>query len=79
LGTGKSHLAIALGVTACMQSRKVRFTTTAALVNELIEARDDRALSKIIARYSKVELLILDYDEFAAGVSSSGSGVLKSK
>jgi DNA replication protein DnaC len=43
-----------------MQSRRVRFTTTAALVNELIEARDERLLSRLIARYAKVELLILD-------------------
>jgi len=59
-GTGKSHIAIALGIAACMQSRKVRFTTTASLVNELIEARDDRTLSKVVARYANVELLILD-------------------
>jgi DNA replication protein DnaC len=44
-----------------MQSRRVRFvTTTAGLVNELLEARDDRVLSKIVARYARVELLILD-------------------
>jgi DNA replication protein DnaC len=59
-GTGKSHIAIALGIAAGMQSRKVRFTTTASLVNELIEARDDRTLSKVVARYANVELLILD-------------------
>lgn len=59
-GTGKSHLAIALGIAACMQSRRVRFATTAGLVNELLEARDDRVLSKIVARYGRVELLILD-------------------
>ena len=43
-----------------MASRRVRFTTTAALVNELLEARDDRTLSKVVARYARVELLILD-------------------
>jgi DNA replication protein DnaC len=59
-GTGKSHLAIALGIAACLQSRRVRFVTTAALVNELLEARDDRTLSKIVARYARVELLIMD-------------------
>lgn len=59
-GTGKSHLAIALGIEACMASCRVRFITTAALVNELIEARDDRSLSKVVARYARVELLILD-------------------
>jgi DNA replication protein DnaC len=59
-GTGKSHLAIALGIEACMQSRRVRFTTTAALVNELMEARDDRSLSRVVGRYARIELLILD-------------------
>jgi DNA replication protein DnaC len=59
-GTGKSHLAIALGIEACMASRRVRFVTTAGLVNELLEARDERILSKVVARYSRVELLVLD-------------------
>jgi DNA replication protein DnaC len=59
-GTGKSHLAIGLGIAACMQSRRVRFVTTAALVNELREARDDRSLSRLVARYARIELLILD-------------------
>jgi len=45
-GTGKSHLLIALGVAACHQGRSVRYTTAAALVNELVEAADDRALAK---------------------------------
>ena len=43
-----------------MASRRVRFTTTAGLVNELLEARDERTLSKVVARYARVELLILD-------------------
>lgn len=59
-GTGKSHLAIALGIAACMQSRRVRFTTAASLVNELIEARDDHTLSKVVARYARYELVVLD-------------------
>ncbi|MGH2717049.1 MAG: IS21-like element helper ATPase IstB [Actinomycetota bacterium] len=59
-GTGKSHLAIALGIAACMQSRQVRFVTTAGLVNELREARDDRSLSRLVARYARIEVLILD-------------------
>ncbi|MGH2750171.1 MAG: IS21-like element helper ATPase IstB [Actinomycetota bacterium] len=59
-GTGKSHLATALGVAACMQSRRVRFVTAAALVNELIEARDDHTLSKVVARYARIELVVLD-------------------
>jgi len=59
-GTGKSHLAIALCICACMQSRRARFVTTATLVNELTEARDDKRLSKVIARYARYELLALD-------------------
>lgn len=59
-GTGKSHLGIALGICACMQSRRTRFVTTAALVNELIEARDDKSLSRFVARYARYDLLILD-------------------
>lgn len=59
-GTGKTHLATALGIAACMASRRVRFTTTAGLVNELVEARDDKSLSRVVARYTRVELLILD-------------------
>lgn len=59
-GTGKTHLATALGIAACMASRRVRFTTTAGLVNELVEARDDKSLSRVVARYARIELLILD-------------------
>ena len=59
-GTGKSHLLIALGVAACHQGRSVRYTTAAALVNELIEAADDRALAKTVARYGRLDLICLD-------------------
>ncbi len=59
-GTGKTHLATALGISACMSCRKVRFATTAALVNELLEARDERILSKVVSRYARVDLLVLD-------------------
>ncbi|MGH2728012.1 MAG: IS21-like element helper ATPase IstB [Actinomycetota bacterium] len=59
-GTGKTHLATAIGIAACMASRRVRFTTTAGLVNELVEARDDKSLSRVVARYARMELLILD-------------------
>ena len=53
-GTGKTHLAISLVIEACMASRRVRFTTTAGLVNELLEARDERLLSRVVARYARV-------------------------
>jgi DNA replication protein DnaC len=50
-GTGKSHLLIALGTEAAMAGYRVRYTLAAKLVNELVEAADDRQLSKTIARY----------------------------
>jgi len=59
-GTGKTHLAIALGVCACRQGKRVRFVTAPALVNELVEARQQHRLSKLEAYYQRVELLILD-------------------
>ena len=43
-GTGKTHLALALGLAACQKGYRVRFTTAAALVNDLLEARDDKRL-----------------------------------
>ncbi len=59
-GTGKTHLATALGVAAAEQGRKVRFVTAGRLANELIEARDALELSRVIARYARLDLLILD-------------------
>lgn len=59
-GTGKSHLATALGLEACRQGIRTRFVTGAGLVNELIEARSERAVSRIIQKMSRFGLLILD-------------------
>jgi DNA replication protein DnaC len=59
-GTGKTHLLIGLGLAACDQGRSVRYTTAAALVNELCEAADERTLSRAIARYARLDLLCLD-------------------
>jgi len=59
-GTGKTHLLLGLGLAACEQGRRVRYVTTAALVNELVEAADQRALSRIVGRYGRLDLLILD-------------------
>jgi DNA replication protein DnaC len=59
-GTGKSHLLIGLGTAAAEAGYRVRYTTAAALVNELVEAADDKHLSKTIARYGRVDLLCLD-------------------
>ncbi|WNI33369.1 IS21-like element helper ATPase IstB [Streptomyces sp. ITFR-6] len=59
-GTGKSHLLIALGTAAAMAGYRVRYITAAALVNELVEAADDKQLGKTIARYGRVDLLCID-------------------
>lgn len=59
-GTGKSHLLIGLGVAACEQGRRVRYVTAAQLVNELVEAADERRLSRLVARYGRLEMLCLD-------------------
>ena len=59
-GTGKTHLAIAIGIAACRAGLKVRFTTAAALVNELLEARKDTRLAKLIASLMRFDLIILD-------------------
>ena len=59
-GTGKTMLATALAVCACQQGRRVRFTTLAALANELQEAESRRELSRVVARYVRTELVVLD-------------------
>jgi DNA replication protein DnaC len=59
-GTGKPHLVIGLGIAACEQGRRVRYATAAQLVNELAEAADERRLSRIVARYGRLDLLCLD-------------------
>ncbi len=59
-GTGKTMLATALGMAACQQGRSVRFTTVAALANELLEARDQFALSRAVARWARVDVMIAD-------------------
>ena len=59
-GTGKTHLAIALAICACQQGRRVRFTTLAGLANELQEAESRRELQRVVGRYARIELLVLD-------------------
>ena len=59
-GTGKTHLATALGVAAAQQGRRVRFVTAGRLVTELVEAKDAFELGRVVGRYSRIELLILD-------------------
>ena len=59
-GTGKTHLLIGLGVAAAEAGRRVRYVTTAALVNELVEAADAKQLSRVVGRYARLDLLCLD-------------------
>jgi DNA replication protein DnaC len=60
IGTGKTHLAIALGVEATKQKRRVLFTRAADLVRQLIEARDGRELTRFQQRLLRVDALIID-------------------
>jgi DNA replication protein DnaC len=59
-GTGKTHMATALGLEACKNNYRTRFVTCYGLVNELIEAREERDLQRLLKRYSRYDLLILD-------------------
>jgi DNA replication protein DnaC len=59
-GTGKSHLLIGLGTAAAMAGHRVRYALAAKLVNELVEAADEKQLTKTIARYGRVDLLYID-------------------
>ena len=59
-GTGKTHTALALGLAACQKNYSVLFVTAAALVHELMEARDERRLRILQKNLAKVDLLIVD-------------------
>ena len=59
-GTGKSHVALALGLAACQKGFTVAFTTAASLVTQLMEARDERRLLKLQRDLQAVKLLIVD-------------------
>jgi DNA replication protein DnaC len=59
-GTGKTHLLTGLCVAACRQKRRVRFTTAAALVNELVEAKQQLQLRRVLARWSRYDLIAID-------------------
>lgn len=60
VGTGKTHLAIAVGVAACMNNMKVKFFRTAALVNELIDVKNNGTLKKLLKQIEQTDLLICD-------------------
>jgi len=74
-GTGKTHIGLALGLAACQQGFRVRFTTAAALVHELIEARDEKRLLRYQKNLSRQELLIVDELGFVP-LSKTGAEML---
>jgi DNA replication protein DnaC len=59
-GVGKTHMAIALGIEACRNNFRTRFVTCYGLVNELLEANQERKLQRLLQRYARYDLLILD-------------------
>jgi len=59
-GTGKTHLATALGHAACVQGKRVRFFSVIGLVTQLLEAREERQLKRLFHRLPELHLLILD-------------------
>jgi len=59
-GTGKTHVALGLGLAACQKGLSVGFTTAAALVNELHEAHDERRLLRLQRQFAGYKLLIID-------------------
>jgi DNA replication protein DnaC len=74
-GTGKTHVALGLGLAACQKGLKVRFTTAAALVHELIEAADDRRLQRLQKLLVSQDLLIIDELGFVP-LSKTGAELL---
>ena len=74
-GTGKTHVALGLGLAACQRGMSVGFTTAAALVHELMEARDERRLLNLQRQLSRLSLLIIDELGFVP-LSSTGAELL---
>jgi DNA replication protein DnaC len=74
-GTGKTHIALALGLAACQRGHRVRFTTAAVLVSELIEARDEKKLLRFQKQIAADELLIVDELGFVP-LSKTGAELL---
>ena len=60
VGTGKTHLAIALGMACCQQDYRVKFTTAAELTNLLVEAKQDGRLSRKLEQMARYDVVILD-------------------
>ncbi len=74
-GTGKTHIALGLGLAACQKGLSVGFTTAAALVHELIEARDDKQLLRFQKKLANLKLLIIDELGFVP-LSKTGAELL---
>ena len=74
-GTGKTHIALALGLAACQRALRVRFTTAAALVNELLEAQSEKRLLRFQKQLLRQALLIVDELGFVP-LSKSGAEML---
>jgi DNA replication protein DnaC len=74
-GTGKTHIALAIGLAACQKGYRVRFTTAASLVHELMEARDEKRLIRFQKHLASFELLIVDELGFVP-LSKTGAEML---
>ena len=74
-GTGKTHVALGLGLAACQKGIPVAFVTAASLVHELMEARDEERLMRLQRQLAKVKLLIIDELGFVP-LSKTGTELL---
>ena len=74
-GTGKTHVALGLGLAACQKGLPVSFITAASLVHELMEARDEKRLMRLQRQPAKVKLLIIDEPGFVP-LSKTGAELL---
>lgn len=74
-GTGKTHIALGLGLAACQKGLSVGFITASALVNDLLEARDDKRLLRLQKQLASYKLLIIDELGFVP-LSKTGAELL---
>jgi len=70
-GTGKTHLEVALGIAACGQGKRVRFYQVTELIPQLMDAREERELTRLKKQLAKVNLLILNELGYARAVNSA--------
>ncbi len=74
-GTGKTHIALGLGLAACQKGLSVGFVTASGLVHELLEARDEKILQRFQKKLAKYNLLIIDELGFVP-LSKTGAELL---